>query len=234
MTEAKPKNEPRLMDRIRAVMRLKHASPRTEKAYVGWIKRYIKYHGDNHPATMAEQEVTAYLTHLAVTAKVSASTQNQALAALLCLYRDVLKADLPWLDGLVRAKPRESTPVVLSRSEVRSLLAQMDGVHWLMASILYGSGLRLLECCHLRVKDLDFGRHQLTVRRGKGGYDRVTLFPENLKKDLRQQVALVSRKHREDLANGAGWVLLDEALHRKFPNAGKELVWQWIFPATRP
>ena len=225
--------EPRLLTRVSATIRLKHYSRRTEKAYRRWIIGYIRFHGMRHPATMAQDEVTAFLTHLAVERKVSPSTQNQALAALLFLYRDVLGVNLPWLDDVVRAKPRTNLPVVMSRQEVRELLSHMTGTTWLMASLMYGSGIRLLECCELRVKDVDFTRHQLSVRRGKGAKDRVTLFPEGLQSELRRQVDEVHRRHTRDLAAGAGWVLLDPALRRKFPSAGRELAWQWLFPATR-
>ncbi len=233
MAEEDSQEQPRLVTRIRAAMRLKHNSVRTEKAYISWIKRFVRFHDNQHPATMSEKEVTAFLTYLAVDRKVSPSTQTQALAAILFLYREVLQLGLPWLDKLVRAKPRVSLPVVLSREEVRWLLGELDGVQRLMAAVLYGTGMRLLECCQLRVKDVDFHRHQMTVRRGKGSKDRATLFPKSLEADLKRQVKIVERRHREDLANGAGWVLLDEALSRKFPNAGRELGWQWVFPATR-
>ena len=225
--------QPRLMTRVRSAIRLKHYSPRTEKAYVSWILKYIKYHDTRHPATMAQDEVTAFLSHLAVKRQVSPSTQNQALAALLFLYRDVLQIDLPWLDEVVRAKSRQNLPVVLSRQEMRDLLGELRGTTWLMASLMYGGGLRLLECCRLRGKDVDFQRHQLIVRRGKGAKDRITLFPENVRDDLERQVAAVRRLHDQDSQNGAGWVLLDPALRRKYPNAGHELSWQWLFPATR-
>lgn len=225
--------EPRLMDRIEETMHLLHYSPRTQTAYRRWILRYIHFHDTKHPSTMAGKEVTAFLTYLASRLKVAASTQNQALAALLFLYRDVLKVDLPWLDKVVRAKTRDHLPVVMSREEVRSLLSEMAGMQWLMASLLYGSGLRLMECCRLRVKDVDFSRNQLQIRRGKGGKDRAALFPSGVKDALQRQIAVVKRLHRDDLSRGAGWVLLDESLRRKYPNAGKELAWQWVFPATR-
>ena len=225
--------KPRLMDRVRAKIRLKHYSKRTEKAYVGWIFRFIRHHELKHPVNMGSVEVTAFLTHLAVERKVSASTQNQALSAILFLYRDVLGVELPWLDKVVRAKRSENLPVVLSREEIRRLFSYLDGEHLLMASLLYGSGLRLLECCQLRVKDVDFSRNQITVRKGKGGKDRVTIFPEGLKKVLRVQIQKVTWMHSRDLKRGAGKVLLEESLHRKYPNAGKELAWQWVFPGTR-
>ncbi len=225
--------EPRLMDRVQETMHLLHYSPRTQTAYRRWILRYIHFHDTKHPATMAGKDVTAFLTHLASRRKVAPSTQNQALAALLFLYRDVLKVDLPWLDKVVRAKTRENLPVVMSREEVRSLLSEMNGTVWLMASLMYGAGLRLMECCRLRVKDVDFMRNQLQVRRGKGGKDRVALFPNSVEEALVRQVDEVKRIHNGDLERGAGWVLLDESLRRKYPNAGKELAWQWVFPATR-
>jgi len=176
--------EPRLMDRIEETMHLLHYSPRTQTAYRRWILRYIHFHDTKHPSTLAGNEMTAFLTYLASKCKVAASTQNQALAALLFLYRDVLKVDLPWLDKVVRAKTRDNLPVVMSREEVRSLLSEMVGTQWLMASLLYGSGLRLMECCRLRVKDVDFTRNQLQIRRGKGGKDRGALFPSGVKDAL--------------------------------------------------
>lgn len=225
--------KPKLLDRVRAIVALKHYSPRTEKTYVRWIVRFIRYHELRHPAAMGEREVTSFLSYLAVKRRVSASTQNQALAAILFLYRDVLKVELPWLDKVIRAKPRENLPVVLSRQETRSLLSCMKGLPWLMATLLYGSGLRLKECCNLRVKDVDFHRNQLTIRRGKGGKDRFAVFPEGIKGDLGRQIEIVRKQHNEDRARGAGWVLLDEALRLKYPNAGCSLQWQWVFPGTR-
>ncbi len=228
-----PQETPRLMDRVKSTIRLKHYSVRTEKAYVGWILRYIRFHNTRNPATMGEPEVTSFLSHLAVKRGVSASTQNQALAALLFLYRDVFTVELPWLDSIVRAKPKANIPVVLSRAEVRILLASMDGVTRLMATLLYGSGLRLLECCCLRIKDVDFSRNQLSIRHGKGGKDRIALFPEGAKDNLRKQVAWVTEMHQEDRKLGAGWVLLGKGLGSKYPNAGSMLGWQWVFPGTR-
>ena len=218
-------DKPRLVARVHAAIRMKHYSERTEKAYLSWIKRYIRFHDLKHPAIMGKREITEFLSYLAVEAKVSASTQNQALAGIIFLYRDVLNIDIPWLDTVVRAKARENVPVVLSRQEVRLLLSYMDGVTWLMATLLYGGGLRLLECCCLRLKDLDFSRNQITIRRGKGGKDRVTLFPAGIKTKLGHQVQVVKNQHRRDLANGAGWVLLEGAMRRKFPAAGKSLGW---------
>jgi integron integrase len=223
---------PRLLDWLREAIRARHYSRRTEKAYIQWIKRYIFFHGKRHRAEMGAPEVTKFLTSLAVDGGVAASTQNQALSALLFLYRDVLAVDLPWLDGVVRAKRPERLPVVLSRAEVRAVLQRLDGVPRLMAGLLYGAGLRVLECCRLRVQGVDFATTQITVRGGKGDKDRVTLLPAVVKGDLAQYLMVVRAQHQEDLAQGAGWVELPAALLRKYPNAGREWGWQWIFPAT--
>jgi integron integrase len=182
---------------------------------------------------MAAPEITGFLTALAVEAKVAASTQNQALSALLFLYRDVLELDVPWLDGLVRAKRPERLPVVLCRDEVRAVLENLDGTPRLMACLLYGTGLRLLECCRLRVQDVDFHAHQLVVRGGKGDKDRVTMLPAVLEADLAHQLARAREQHGRDLERGAGCVELPTALARKYPHAGREWPWQWVFPATR-
>ena len=223
----------RLLDRVREVLRLHHYSPRTEKAYVHWIRRYILFHGKRHPAEMGADEVTRFLSSLATESKVSASTQNQALSALLFLYGDVLRVDLPWLNEVVRAKRPERLPVVLSGEEVARLLSQLVGVTRLMAALLYGSGLRLLECCRLRVKDMEFGRHQIIVRQGKGDKDRVTLLPAAVVPELSRHLEWVERQYRRDLEKGAVWVELPLALSRKYPNAGREWAWQWVFPPTR-
>jgi integron integrase len=233
MEESPRSIKPRLMDRVSSVIRLKHYSPRTEKTYRSWIIRFIKFHGMKHPSLLGKDEICDYLSHLAVKERVSASTQNQALAALVFLYRDVLGAELPWLDEIVRAKQSDNLPVVLSRQEVKLLLSHMDGTTKLMATLMYGTGLRLMECCRLRVKDLDFDRQQVNVRKGKGQKDRVTLFPQTLHESLMVQIDNVATMHRKDRARGAGWVLLDPALTRKYPRAGSELAWQWVFPATR-
>lgn len=233
MTNRQSPNNPKLLDRVRDAIRVRHYSRRTETAYVGWIVRYIRFHDLRHPSEMGADEVTAFLSHLASRRKVSASTQNQALAGLLFLYRDVLGIDLPWLDDLVRAKPRRRLPVVLSREEITLLLEQMNGLTHLMALLLYGSGLRLLECMCLRVMDIELERNQIVVRRGKGDKDRVTLLPAGAKKALKAQLYVVKARHDADLAKGAGWVLLPEALQRKYPSAGRELAWQWVFPGTR-
>jgi len=225
--------QPRLLDRVRAALRARHYSRRTEKAYVHWIKRYIFFHGKRHPAEMGAAEVTAFLTALAVRDRVAASTQNQALNALLFLYRKILGVELPWLDGLVRAKRPQHLPTVLTREEVRTVLEQLDRAPRLMALLLYGAGLRLLECCRLRIKDVDFATNQITIRDGKGSKDRVTMLPSAVKIDLARHVERARALHQRDLAAGAGWVELPWALGRKYPNAGREWAWQWVFPATR-
>jgi integron integrase len=225
--------KPRLLDRVRATLRARHYSRRTEESYLAWIRRYIFFHNKRHPVEMGAPEVTAFLTSLAVQDRVAASTQNQALSALLFLYRDVLEVDLPWLDGIVRAKRPVRLPVVLSRDEVRALFQRLEGVPRLMACLLYGAGLRVLECCRLRVQDVDFAASQIVVRSGKGDKDRVTMLPAVLKADLGRHLARVRAQHRDDLTAGAGWVELPTALLRKYPNAGREWVWQWVFPATR-
>jgi len=225
--------QPRLLDRVRAALRTRHYSRRTEKAYVHWIKRYIFFHGKRHPAEMGAAEVTAFLTALAVRDRVAASTQNQALNALLFLYREILGVELPWLDGLVRAKRPQHLPTVLTREEVRTVLEQLDRAPRLMALLLYGAGLRLLECCRLRIKDVDFATNQITIRDGKGSKDRVTMLPSAVKIDLARHVERARALHQRDLAAGAGWVELPWALGRKYPNAGREWAWQWVFLATR-
>jgi integron integrase len=224
---------PRLFDRVREAARVRHFSRRTESAYLAWIRRFIFFHGKRHPAEMGAPEVTQFLTSLAVQDNVAASTQNQALSAILFLYRDVLGQGLPWLDDVVRAKRPARLPVVLTREEVRALLVQMNGVPRLMAILLYGAGLRLLECARLRVKDVDFGRNQLTVRGGKGDKDRVTMLPAIVKSELARHMEAVKQQHEADVRQGAGWVELPSALARKYPNAGHEWPWQWVFPATR-
>ncbi len=224
---------PPLGERVRAALRLRHLSPRTERAYLGWVRRFHEFHGRRDPARLGAEHVTSFLSSLATEARVAASSQNQALAALLFLYREVLGVDLPWLDGLVRARSPERLPVVLSREEVAAVLAETQGAPRLMASLLYGSGLRLLECCRLRVKDLDFGRRQIAVRRGKGDKDRMTMLPGALVEPLREQLRRAQAQHRRDLAQGAGWAELPETLGTKLPAAGREWPWQWAFPATR-
>jgi integron integrase len=224
---------PRLLDRVRITLRARHGSRRTEKAYVAWIRRFILFHGKRHPSEMGGAEVTQFLSALAVQRNVAASTQNQALSALLFLYRDVLGQALPWLDEVVRAKRPERIPVVLSRTEVHAIIGSLDGPVRLLVLLLYGSGLRLLEALRLRVKDVDFARNQITVRGGKGDRDRVTMLPAALALDLTKHLETVRDLHETDLRASAGWVELPWALARKYPNAGREWGWQWVFPATR-
>jgi len=225
--------KPRLLDRVREAIRTRHYSRRTEKAYVHWIRRFIFFHDKRHPAEMGAAEISAFLSSLAVRDKVAASTQNQALSALLFLYRDVLGVDLPWLDDVVRAKRPQYLPVVLTRAETRAVLQQLTGVPRIMALLLYGAGLRLLECCRLRVKDVDFATNQIVIRDGKGRKDRVTMLPAAVKAMLMTHLDHVRGQHHADLRCGAGWVELPGALLRKYPNAGREWAWQWVFPATR-
>jgi integron integrase len=226
--------KPRLLDLVRAAAQLRHCSRRTEAAYVAWIRRYIFFHGKRHPAELGAAEVTGFLSSLAVHGRVAASTQNQAPRVLLFLYRDVLEVDLPWLDGIVRAKRAERLPVVLTREEVAAVLRPLTGVPRLMASLLYGSGLRLLECCRLSIQDIDFARNQIVVRAGKGHKDRVTMLPAVVKADLARHLEAVRTQHQRDLQQGAGWAELPTALTWKYPNARREWLWQWAFPATRP
>jgi integron integrase len=228
-----PAPKPRLLDRVRQALRARHYSRRTEKAYVAWIRRYVFFHGKRHPDQLGSADVTRFLSHLAIRREVSASTQNQAFSALLFLYRVVLERRLAGLDGTVRAKQPQRLPVVLSRQEVNAVCQKLRGVPWLMASLMYGSGLRLLECARLRVKDVDFERSEITVRDGKGGKDRVTLFPAALKQPVRAHLARVRRLHVRDLREGLGRVPLPRALARKFPYAARDWGWQWVFPAGR-
>lgn len=213
--------------------RLRHLSLRTEKAYVGWIRRYVRLHGLQHPARLGERHVRAFLSYRATDQHVAASTRNQALSALLVLYRDVLGRELGDLGKVVRARKPKRLPVVLSPSEVEAVLAQLDGVAHLVAALLYGSGLRLIEALRLRVKDVDFGRHRIIVRDGKGQKDRVTMLPGVLHDPLRRQLLQVRLWHAEDLAAGFGEVYLPYALARKYPNAAREKAWQYVFPAPR-
>jgi integron integrase len=223
---------PRLLERLQQELRLRHYSPRTEEAYLGWVRRYVRFHNGQHPRDLGPDAISTFLTHLAVEGKVSASTQTQALAALLFLY-DVLGAPVGWLGSLTRAKRPERLPVVLSRGEVAMLLDHLQGTTRLMASLLYGAGLRLQECVELRVKDVDFGSSQLVVRRGKGQKDRITLLPQGLRAALLAHLENVQAQHANDLRLGAGSVELPEALVVKYPHAAQEWPWQWVFPATR-
>jgi len=223
--------KPRLLRQVHEAIRRLHYSRRTEEAYVHWIKRFIFWSGKRHPSTLGEAEVSAFLSHLAVELNVAAATQNQALSALLFLYKQVLGVELPWLDAMVRAKRPVRLPVVLSPGEVAALLAQLEGVHGLMAGILYGCGLRLMECLRLRVKDADFAYRQILVREGKGEKDRVTMLPERLVQALHTQLGAAKRLHAIDLREGYGEVHLPYALARKYPRAGYEWGWQYVFPS---
>src|SRR5262245_23189786 len=223
---------PRLLERVWTAMRLWHMSRRTEQAYVFWIRRYILFHDKRHPAPLGAEEVTRFLSHLAEDRRVSASTQNQALSVLLFLYRHVLGVELPWLDGLVRARRPVHVPVVLSREEMAAVLSRLSGPAWLMAALLYGAGLRLLECLQLRVKDVDFDRYEIVVRRGKGGRDRRTVLPAVVRRPLTAHLDRVRTQHEADLARGAGWVELPDALGRKYPDAGRE--WGGSGSSPRP
>ena len=224
--------KPRLLDQVRDQIRLKHYSIRTERVYCEWIKRYVRFHNYRHPMEMGAPDVEAFLSDLAVRRDVSASTQNQALAALLFLYKQVLKQDLPWLGEVVRAKKPARLPVVLSISEVQQILGQLDGDVGLIARLLYGGGLRLMEGVRLRVKDVDFSRKEIIIRDGKGQKDRVTVMPTSLVLPLRQHIARVRAIHQFELAEGRGDVYLPDALARKYPGAPFEWAWQYVFPAA--
>lgn len=224
---------PRLLDQVREVIRLRHYSIRTEQAYVQWIRRFIVFHGKKHPRDMGSAEVTAFLSDLAVRRNVSASTQTQALNAILFLYRDVLKVPLPWLTEIEKAKRPQRLPVVFTRQEVKALLARLDGTPWLMASLIYGGGLRLMECLRLRIKDVDFQYGQLVIRDAKGQKDRVTILAHSLIEPLRTHLAKVRQLHENDIAAGFGRVYLPNALEHKYPNANLEWGWQYLFPSSR-
>ena len=239
-----PSHPPKLLVQVRERLRVKHYSIRTEQVYVDWIKRFILFHGKRHPKDMGAREIEAFLTHLAVKGKVSASTQNQAKSALLFLYRAVLEQKLPWLDKVTQAKAPQRLPVVLTVAEVQAVLKRLSGTHWLIASLLYGAGLRLMEAARLRVKDVEFARHEIIVREGKGAKDRMTMLPESTIEPLRLHLARVKALHAQDLAAGGGDVYLPFALARKYPpsprpsptrgeGAAKEWGWQYVFPSAK-
>jgi integron integrase len=230
--EEEQPGRPRLLDQLREAIRIRHYSLRTEEAYVDWTRRFVLFHGKRHPLVMGAPEVELFLSHLAQDRHVSASTQNQAKAALLFLYRHVLAVELPWLDEVVQAKHSPRLPVVLSASEVRQLLDQMNGTSGLVARLLFGSGMRLLEGLRLRVKDLDLLRHEILVREGKGNKDRVTMLPESLVPALRKHLERVKELHERDLAEGFGRVFLPDALAEKYPGAAANWGWQWVFPSA--
>lgn len=223
----------RLLDQVRTALRLRHYSIRTEEAYVQWIRRFVLYHKKRHPREMGVDEIRQYLSHLATDENVAAATQNVALAALLFLYREVLRVELPLVEGVERAKRPRRIPVVLTTGEVKRVLTQMTGTHHLMASLLYGAGLRLMECVRLRVKDLDFDYRQIIVRDGKGEKDRRTILPQSLADPLRLHLAKIRLQHEEDVRLGCGRIYLPYALERKYPNAATEWVWQYVFPAAK-
>ena len=233
MQRTSPSERPKFLEQLRQRLQARHYSPRTQDAYVGWARKYIVFHGMRHPSEMGADEVRAFLTYLAVDRGVAASTQNQALAALKFLYRHMLDTELTDDAIGVRAKKPRRLPVVLSHSEATRILDEMHGSARLMASLMYGSGLRLNECCTLRVKDLDFDRRQILVRGGKGNKDRHTLLPNQLTAPLRGHLDAVRQLHQRDLRDGAGFVALPDSLARKYPNANRQWAWQWVFPATR-
>ena len=222
--------QPKLLDRVREALRARHYIPRTEETYVQWIRRYVRFHNLRHPAEMGELEINTYLTHLAIDEHVSASTQNQALSALLFLYRHVIGREVGDLGNVVRARTPVRLPVVLTTEEVRAVLANLSGDKWLIASLLYGAGLRLMECLRLRVQDMDFSRNEIRIRHGKGVMDRITMLPTSLNIPLQEHLKRVKAIHACDLADGWGIVLMPDALDRKYPNSPKEWRRQWVFP----
>lgn len=222
---------PRLLDQVRGKIRLRHYSIRTEQAYVDWIKRFVLYFDKRHPSEMGAREVEAFLTHLAVHGKVAAATQNQAKSALLFLYREVLEQDLPWLENVERAKAPKRLPVVLTKTEVQAVLSRLEGTPWLVAGLLYGAGLRIMEALRLRVKDVEFSRGEILVREGKGFKDRVTMLPIAVVEPLKAHLKQVRELHRRDVEEGFGEVYLPYALERKYPNAAREWGWQYVFPS---
>jgi integron integrase len=226
-------SSPRLLDRVRWLLRAKHYSIRTEEAYVDWIRRFILFHRKRHPDEMGETEISAFLSHLAVDKNVAASTQNQAFSALLFLYQQVLDRKLDFIDDVQRVTRPAKLPVVFTPAEARAVLAHLKGDYRLMADLLYGSGLRLMECLRLRIKDVDFGYNRVTVRDGKGLRERVALLPQQLRQPLRAHIDRVKELHRQDLGRGGGKVYLPFALKRKYPNAERAWIWQYVFPAPK-
>lgn len=224
---------PKLLDQVRDRIRRKHYSLRTEEAYAHWIRRYIFFHGKRHPRAMGAAEVEKFLMHLAVAGRVSASTQNQAMSALLFLYKEVLGQTLPWLDNIESARRSKRLPVVLTREEVEALLQRVHGTAGLMLRLIYGTGMRIMECLRLRVKDVDFARGEIVIREGKGAKDRVTMLPASLVAPLTQHLARVKLLHGSDLRVGYGDVYLPFALARKYPNAGRTWAWQYVFPSSK-
>jgi len=223
---------PRLLDQVRGRLRFKHYSLRTEQAYLEWIKRFIVHSGKRHPLDMGAEQVAAFLTHLAVAGRVAASTQNQAKSALLFLYKEVLGVELPWLTRVEPAKAPKRLPVVLTRAEVQAVLGRLAGTHRLIGNLLYGTGLRIMECLRLRVQDVDFEGNEIMVRDGKGAKDRVTMLPDAVAAPLRAHLERVRALHERDRAAGVGPVYLPYALDRKYPGAGREWCWQYVFPSA--
>ncbi len=222
--------KPKLLDQVREAIRVRHYSRRTEKTYCDWVKRFIYFHKLRHPAEMAETEINSFLTHLATREKVSASTQNQALCALIFLYRHVLGREVGDLGDVIRARKSKNLPVVMTREEVKAVLGRLYGDKLLIVSLLYGAGLRLMECLRLRIKDIDFSLNEITVRQGKGGKDRRTLLPESVKDPLKEHLGRVRSIHEQDLSDGYGRVQMPNALDRKYPKAPLDWRWQWVFP----
>lgn len=221
---------PKLLDQVRGKIRLKHYSIRTEQAYLDWIKRFILFFDKQHPKDLGAEDVEKFLTYLAVEGKVAASTQNQAKSALLFLYREILESELPWLDNVEQAKTPKRLPVVLTRAEVHAVLSRMQGTHWLIANLLYGTGMRIMECLRLRIKDVDFTRKEILIRDGKGFKDRVTMLPVALINPLRDHLKNVKVLHDQDLEAGYGSVYMPNALAKKYPSAAQDWGWQYSFP----
>jgi integron integrase len=226
-------SKPPLLEQVRSAIRARHYSIRTEQSYVRWIRGFILFHHKTHPLKMGTREVNAYLTHLAVARKVAQSTQNQALCAILFLYRQVLHREIGPLEDLIRAKRPARLPTVFTKTEVQQVMHHLRGIHWLMGGLMYGAGLRLMECVRLRVKDLDFAYNQIVVRSGKGHKDRVTMLPLSVKPHLNRHLRATRQQHRRDLSEGFGRVYLPHALERKYPHAAAEWAWQYVFPARK-
>lgn len=233
-TTSSAKTAPRLLDQVRTAIRVRHYSTSTEKAYCYWIRLFIRFHKMRHPREMGGEEINAFLNYLAIERNVSPSTQSQALNAIIFLYRRVLTIDLGHFDNFARAKPRRRLPVVFTHEEALRVLDQLEGKCWLMASLLYGCGLRISECLRLRVKDIEFSRRSIYVRDGKGGKDRVTVLPDSLVDPLTEQLAHIKNVHNFDLREGYGDVYLPYAIARKYPNAGRTFAWKYVFPASKP
>ncbi len=225
--------KPKLLDRMRDKIRIKHYSIRTERSYLKWAKNYILFHNKRHPKDMGTEEIESFLRHLAVNRKVAASTQNQAFCALIFLYREVLHMDMNDKINICYAKRPETLPVVFTHEEIREILAHMDGIHWIMGHLLYGSGLRLMECLRLRVKDIEFTQNQIVVRQAKGQKDRVTMLPKTIKTPLKIHLEKVKQIHEKDLAEGYGVVYLPYALERKYQKANIMWGWQYVFPSHK-